>query len=113
MPSTAGLILATFLGTIARRVQVQLVGKQYPAGWNRVPGYALSVSAFLGGYLVCDHFIDRNRQLLNRRLLQLREQRAATDAFYEFDLKADHRYTAEKRTSKFYELLDKYGKDYK
>lgn len=62
---------------------------------------------------MCDHFIERNRQLLVRRLLQLREQRAQLDTFHEFDLEGDHRITAPKRTSKFFELMDKYGKDYK
>lgn len=113
MPSTAGLLLAAFLGSAARRIQVQIIGKTFPNGWARVPGYAFSVSAFIGGYLVGDHFIERNRELLQRRLTQLREQRAAVNAFHQFDLSADHRYTAEKRTTKFFELMDKYGQDYK
>lgn len=113
MPSAAGFILSTILGLSARRLQVQIVGKQFRAGWDRVPGYALSASAFVSAYLVCDHFIDSNRALLNRRLAQLREQRAEQDLFHDFDLSADHRLTAQKRTSRFYDLFDTYGKDYK
>lgn len=113
MPSAAGLIFSTFLGVVTRRVQVQLVGKQYPRSWDRLTGYALSVGVFVGGYAVADHFVERNRDLLGRRLHQLREQRAESALFHEFDLEADHRLTAPKRESRFYNLLDKYGSAYK
>ncbi|EEQ36176.1 hypothetical protein EJF18_10317 [Clavispora lusitaniae] len=113
MPSTAGLIFSTFLGVVTRRVQVQLVGKQYPRSWDRLTGYILSVGVFVGGYAVVDHFVERNRELLNRRLHQLRDQREQAAVFHEFDLEADHRITAPKRSSKFYDLLDKYGSAYK
>lgn len=113
MPTAAGFLLSTFLGAVTRRIQVQIVGKQYPRSWERLNGYALSISFFLGGYLIGDHFVERNRHLLQRRLLQLREQRAEANTFHQFDLEADHRYTAEKRHLRFYDLLDKYGKAYK
>ncbi|PSK35658.1 hypothetical protein C7M61_004447 [Candidozyma pseudohaemuli] len=113
MVTAAGVILSTVLGASARRLQVQLVGKQFGRSWDRVPGYVLSIGAFLGGYAICDHFVERNRHLLTRRLAQLREQRAQVDAFHEFDLEGDHRITASKRTSKFFELFDKYGQNYK
>lgn len=113
MPTAAGFILSTFLGAVTRRVQLNLVGRLPSGTLNSVGGYALSVSAFIGGYLVSDHFIERNRDLLGRRLTQLREQRAQAATFHEFDLEADHRITAAKRESKFFELLDKYGKSYK
>lgn len=113
MPSAAGFILSTFIGLSARRLQVQIVGKQLPNSWERVPGYALSVAAVTGAYLTCDYFIDVNRELLNRRLLQLREQRAEVAAFHEFDLDANHRLTADKREARFFNLFDRFGKDYK
>lgn len=113
MPSAAGLLLSSVLGAAARRLQVQIVGKQYSRSWSRLPGYALSMGAFVGGYLVCDHFIDRNRYLLSRRLEQLREQRAQSDAFHLEDLTKEHRITAEMRGSAFSGLIDKYGKNYK
>lgn len=113
MPTAAGFILSTFLGAVTRRVQLNLVGKPASKSWNGLTGYALSISAFVGGYLVSDHFIERNRALLGRRLSQLREQRAKAAEFHEFDLEADHRITAAKRESKFFDLLNKYGKEYK
>lgn len=113
MPTTAGFILSTILGLAARRIQVQIVGRRFAALWDRVPGYALLASAFIGGYLVCDHFIERNRALLGRRLAQLSAQRAELAAFHEFDLGADHRFTAQRRTSLFSNILDSFGKDYK
>lgn len=113
MPTAAGLIFSTFLGAVTRRVQLNIIGRETPRSWSNLTGYALSVSFFIGGYLVSDHFIERNRVLLGRRLSQLREQRAQAATFYEFDLDADHRITASKRESKFFELLDKYGKSYK
>lgn len=113
MVSAAGIIFTAILGASARRLQVQLVGKQFGRSWDRLNGYLLSVGVFIGGYYVCDHFVERNRHLLNRRLAQLREQRAQVDAFHEFDLEGDHRYTAQKRTSKLSELFDKFGASYK
>lgn len=113
MPSASGFILSTFLGLAARRLQIQIVGKPTVASWNSVQGYALSVSAFTTGYLICDHFVERNRELLKRRLIQLREQRAQVEAFHEFDLDAEHRLTAQMRTTKFFDLFEKLGQAYK
>ncbi|RLV87090.1 hypothetical protein JA9_000957 [Meyerozyma sp. JA9] len=112
MPTTAGLVFSTFLGLTARRLQVLIVGKEYARSWNRIPGYVYSVGLFVGGYAVADNLIDRNRQLLQRRLAVLREQRAQKEAFHEFDETADHRWTADKR-GRFFSLLDKYGAGYK
>ncbi|KAM9935382.1 hypothetical protein OXX80_005036 [Metschnikowia pulcherrima] len=113
MPAASGFILSTLLGLGARRMQIQIVGRPTTASWNSVQGYALSASAFVTGYLICDHFVERNRHLLKRRLLQLREQRAQVAVFHEFDLDAEHRLTAEKRTTRFFELFDKLGQAYK
>ncbi|EDK37551.1 hypothetical protein PGUG_01649 [Meyerozyma guilliermondii ATCC 6260] len=112
MPTTAGLVVSTFLGLTARRLQVLIVGKEYARSWNRIPGYVYSVGLFVGGYAVADNLIDNNRQLLQRRLAVLREQRAQKEAFHEFDETADHRWTADKR-GRFFHLLDKYGAGYK
>ncbi|OBA22275.1 hypothetical protein METBIDRAFT_86898 [Metschnikowia bicuspidata var. bicuspidata NRRL YB-4993] len=113
MPSASGFILSTVLGLAARRLQIQIVGKPTVASWNSVQGYALSVSAFTTGYLICEHFVERNRQLLTRRLLQLREQRSQLNSFQDFDLDAEHRLTAQMRTSRFFELFEKMGEAYK
>lgn len=112
MPTTAGLLLSTFLGLVTRRVQVLLVGKTFERSLNRVPGYVLSSGAFLGGYLFLDSYIENNRSLLERRLLVLREQRAQKDAFFQFGEEDDHRITAPTR-GRFFKLLDKYGASYK
>lgn len=113
MPGASGFILSTLLGLGARRMQIQIVGRPSVASWSSVQGYALSVSAFTTGYLICDYFVDRNRELLKRRLVQLREQRAQIDAFHEFDLDAEHRLTAQMRTSRFFDLFEKLGQAYK
>ncbi|GEQ66830.1 hypothetical protein JCM33374_g493 [Metschnikowia sp. JCM 33374] len=113
MPSAAGFILSTVLGLGARRLQLQIIGRPGSASWNSVQGYALSVSAFTTGYLICDHFVERNRHLLKRRLAQLREQRAQVDAFHDFDLDAEHRLTAQMRTTRFFDLFEKLGQAYK
>lgn len=112
MPTASGLVLSSLLGFAARRIQVQLIGKQYPRAWNRVPGYILSGGFFVSGYLVCDHFIQDNQKLLERRLNILREQRAKKDIFYEFEEQESTRLTPETR-SVFFKLLDKYGAPYK
>ncbi|KAK6464919.1 hypothetical protein DFJ63DRAFT_334455 [Scheffersomyces coipomensis] len=112
MPSASGLLFATFLGSATRRLQVQLVGKTYPRGWDRVPGYILSSGLFIGGYLVFDSYIQSNRKLLDRRLAILREQRAVKDVFYEFEEEPDHRQTADK-SGRFFRLFDKFGAPYK
>lgn len=66
----------------------------------------------MSGYLVCDHFIQDNQKLLERRLNILREQRAKKDIFYEFEEQESTRLTPETR-SVFFKLLDKYGAPYK
>lgn len=101
------------MGIASRRIQLNIVGRSPSRTVDSALGYALSISAFVGGYVICDHFIERNRGLLGRRLEQLREQRSQVAAFHEFDLEADHRITAAKRESKFFDLLDKYVTDYK
>lgn len=113
MPSTAGFILSSVLGAMARRMQVQIVGKQQPNEWARVPAYIYSAGAFIGGYLILDQFIDGNRQLLQRRLQQLRQQREETSVFQEFDVNEDPRLTADRRSGYLFRLLDKFGQPYK
>lgn len=108
----AGLLLSGFLGLVTRRMQVLIIGKEYPRSWNRVPGYALSVGAFVGGYLIFSSITENNRQLLDRRLTILREQRAQKDAFHEFKDEPDHRFVAEKR-GRFFRLLDQFTATYK
>ncbi|ABN66632.1 predicted protein [Scheffersomyces stipitis CBS 6054] len=112
MPSTAGFILSGLLGAATRRVQVQLIGKNYPRSLDRVTGYVLSSALFVGGYYIFDGYVDNNRKLLQRRLAVLREQRAVKDAFFEFEEEPDHRITADKR-GRFFSLFDKYGASYK
>ncbi|KAK6454145.1 uncharacterized protein RJT20DRAFT_130176 [Scheffersomyces xylosifermentans] len=112
MPSTAGFLLSGLLGAAARRFQVQLVGKNYGRSWDRVTGYVLSSTVFVGGYYIFDGYIENNRKLLERRLAILREQRALKDAFYEFEEVPDHRMTADKR-GRFFSLFDRFGAPYK
>lgn len=112
MATTAGLVFSTFLGLTARRLQVLIVGKEYARSFQRVPGYVYSVGLFVGGYYLASQVVDNNRQLLQRRLAVLREQRAQKDAFHEFDDTEDQRWTAGKRNHIF-GLLDKYGAGYK
>lgn len=113
MPSAAGFILSSVLGVMARRMQVQIVGKQLPNEWARVPGYLYSTGFFIGGYLVLDQFIDGNRQLLDRRLQQLRQQREEASVFHEFDVSEDPRITADRRSGYVFKLMDKFGQSYK
>lgn len=112
MVSAAGFLFSALLGASARRLQVQLVGKSYPRSLDRVPGYILSSGVFVGAYYVLDQYAEGNKQLLARRLLVLREQRAKKDAFYEFEYEPDHRLIPEKR-GRFFTLLDKFGASYK
>lgn len=111
MVSAAGILLSTALGASVRRLQIAIIHKKLPG--NQWAGYLLSIGAFVGAYTILDGYVDGNRSLLKRRLAQLREQRAQTDAFFEFDLEEDDRLTAPKRSGKFFRLLDTYGKDYK
>lgn len=113
MVSAAGLILSSVLGGLARRIQVQIINRPAANGFSRVPGYLYSTGFFIGGYLVLDSFIDRNRELLNRRLEALREQRAQDSVFYELDPETDPRVTAAKRSGVLFRLLDKFGQPYK
>lgn len=106
--SPAGLLVSGFLGLITRRMQVLIIGKEYPRSFNRVPGYLYSVGAFVGGYLIFSNIVENNRELLDRRLSILREQRALKDAFHEFKEEPDHRFTAEKR-GRFFKLMDKFS----
>lgn len=112
MPTATGLLLSTALGSLARKLQVSLIGKTYPRGINRVFGYALSSGAFIGGYLVFDYYSENNKQLLQRRLAVLREQRAQKAIFYEFESEPEHILNAEQRGS-FFRLIDTYGAPYK
>lgn len=112
MVTASGLLFSTILGAAARRLQVQLVGKTYARSFNRVPGYALSIGAFIGGYYVIDQYVEHNKTLLERRLLVLREQRAKKAAFYEFEDQEDHRMT-KKLSGRWLGLLDKYVTAYK
>ncbi|CCE79416.1 Piso0_001477 [Millerozyma farinosa CBS 7064] len=105
--TSAGLLLSAFLGGVARRLQVSIIGKEYPRSWNRVPGYLYSIGFFTGGYLIFSQIIDNNRKMLDRRLQVLREQRAQEQIFHEFsDEEDDHRFTADKRGGLF-RILDK------
>lgn len=109
---TSGLLFSGFLGIFCRRLQVVLVGKEYPRSWNRLPGYLYSVGFFLGAYYVGAKIIENNRQLLDRRLVVLREQRAQVDAFHQFDEKDSKRFTPEKRSG-FFNLMDRISQPYK
>ncbi|ODV67856.1 hypothetical protein HYPBUDRAFT_152615 [Hyphopichia burtonii NRRL Y-1933] len=113
MVSAAGLIMSSALGAVTRRMQVQLIGKSFPASWSRVPGYAYSIGFFVGGYLISDYYIDKSRELLNRRLQVLREQRAQDDIFHELDTQVDNRFTSQKRVGLLSSYFDKYGQPYK
>ncbi|CUM51147.1 uncharacterized protein AC631_02169 [Debaryomyces fabryi] len=106
--SPAGILVSGFLGLITRRMQVLIVGKEYPRSFNRVPGYLYSVGAFVGGYLIFSNIVENNRELLDRRLTILREQRALKDAFHEFKEEPDHRFISEKR-GRFFKLMDKFS----
>lgn len=112
MPTVSGLFISACFGAAARGLQVRIIGKKYPPSWNRLVGYGLSLGAFVGGYLVCEHFTLKNSELLKRRLSQLREQRAQSDSFHEYDQLTDYRVTP-KRRELFFELLDSYGQKYK
>lgn len=104
----AGLLVSGFLGLVTRRMQVLIVGKEYPRSINRVPGYLYSVGVFVGGYFIFSNIVENNRELLDRRLTILREQRTLKDAFHEFLEEPDHRFIAEKR-GKFFKLMDKFS----
>lgn len=112
MPTTAGILLSTLLGSLARKMQVSLIGKTYPLGINRLYGYVVSSGVFIGGYLIFDHYTENNKQLLQRRLAVLREQRAQKAVFHEFENEPDHILNAENRGS-FFRLMDKFGAPYK
>lgn len=113
MVTTAGFLLSGGLGLLTRRLQVSLIGKVFPTSYNRVLGYGLSSGFFMGGYYFLSGVVDRNRQLLDRRLDVLREQRAKQELFNEFTQDEDHRITANKREGRFFRLFDKYGAPYK
>lgn len=113
MPSFSGLAISAALGAAARGLQVRIIGKKYPPSWDRLVGYGLSVGAFVGGYLVVEQFTLRNSETLKRRLAQLREQRAQSDAFHQYDHDAEYRLTAQQKSKFFWDLVDTYGKDYK
>lgn len=113
MVSAAGLLLSTSLGAAARKLQVELVNRSFGTTATRVNGYLLSIGAFVGTYLVLDKYVDNNRSLLKRRLLQLREQRAQTDAFLDLSDKEDERMTASERSGKFFRMFEHYGQGFK
>ncbi|EGW30256.1 uncharacterized protein SPAPADRAFT_63101 [Spathaspora passalidarum NRRL Y-27907] len=85
MPSLSGFLVSSFLGAAARKLQVEIIGKVYPRSFNRVIPYLLSIGVFTGGYLAIDSILERNNELLQRRLAVLREQRALTDKFFDFE----------------------------
>lgn len=113
MVTVGGFILSGGLGLLTRRLQVSLIGKTYPKSYNRLIGYGLSSGLFVGSYYFISGIIERNRQLLERRLDVLREQRAKQELFNEFTKDDDHRITASKREGRFFRLFDKYGAPYK
>lgn len=109
MPTTAGFVLSALFGAAARALQVRIIGRKYPPSLDRLVGYGLSIGFFMGGYMVCERVTTRNSKLLKRRLTQLREQRAQTDAFFQYDQKYDPRSTAETKQNLFWNLIDSYG----
>ncbi|RLV89492.1 hypothetical protein JA1_005138 [Spathaspora sp. JA1] len=88
MPSVAGLLFSSFLGASARKLQVEIIGKEYPRSFSRVVPYLLSMGFFTGSYLLLDGVLEENNKLLQRRLLVLREQRELTDKFFDFETQA-------------------------
>lgn len=66
----------------------------------------------IGLYLVGESYVVSNRQLLQRRLAILREQRAKRDIFNEFEDETSVKLTPEDR-SLFFKLLDQYSAPYK
>lgn len=110
MPTVSGLALSVIFGAAARGFQVRLIGKKYSSSLDRLVGYGLSMGAFVGGYLVCEHFTQRNSQVLKRRLAQLREQRAQSDTFHQFDQEKEYRMTAQRKGKFFWDLIDSFGK---
>ena len=109
MPTVSGLALSLIMGAAARGLQVRLIGKKYSSRDSLV-GYGLSMGAFVGGYLVCEHFTQRNSQVLKRRLAQLRDQRAQSDTFHQFHQEKDYRMTAQRKSKFFWDLIDSFGK---
>lgn len=113
MVTLGGFILAGGFGMLARRLQISIIGIGPSRAIDQVTGYALSTGLFVGSYYYFSGVIDSNRQLLQRRLEVLREQRAKQELFNEFTKDEDHRITADKRQGRFFELFDKFGAKYK
>ncbi|EGV61676.1 hypothetical protein PSN45_000360 [Yamadazyma tenuis] len=113
MVTLSGFILSGGLGLVARRLQLSIIGRVPTGGYKQITGYAASGAIFMGSYYFFNGVVDNNRQLLNRRLDVLREQRAKQELFNEFTQAEDHRITADKRQGRFFSLFDKYGAKYK
>ncbi|CAH6720075.1 hypothetical protein CLIB1444_03S03840 [[Candida] jaroonii] len=113
MVTIGGFILSGSLGLLARRIQVSLIGKTFPFSYQRLVGYGLSSGFFMTSYYFFSGVVDGNRELLDRRLQVLREQRAKVEAFSELTELGDQRATAPAMQGRFFKLLDKYGAPYK
>lgn len=113
MVTVSGFIISGGMGLATRKLQISLIGRSPSTGYKQIYGYAASSALFMGAYYFFNGVVDNNRQLLNRRLEVLREQRANQELFNEFTKDEDHRMTAAKREGRFFELFEKFGNKYK
>ncbi|KAI3405173.1 hypothetical protein KGF56_002011 [Candida oxycetoniae] len=112
MPTTGGFAFSLVTGAAIRLFQVGLSGSPSKLS-QKVIGYATAMSITSAiYYFIYDPQMTHSRELLERRLIMLREQRQRKeDLVSTKDLK-NRLFTSNDR-GKFFQLFEQYGQPYK
>ncbi|CAK9440219.1 uncharacterized protein LODBEIA_P43190 [Lodderomyces beijingensis] len=112
MPTASGFLGSLALGAAMRVFQTALGGS--PAKLTqKVTGYGVMMSLTASFYyFIYDPSMTRNQELLQRRLVSLREQREKKERLLSVDDQEDRIFTARDR-GRFFKLFEKYSQPYK
>ncbi|KAI5956762.1 hypothetical protein KGF54_000379 [Candida jiufengensis] len=113
MPTTGGFIFALTSGAAIRLFQTGLSGSP-PKLSQKLIGYGSTMTITgLFYYFIIDPSIQSNRELLVRRLTQLREQRSKRNAIVEGIEHDEDRLFSSNKRGRFFTLFDKYSQPYR
>lgn len=112
MPTAGGFAFSLASGAAIRLFQTGLSGAP-PKLTQKLIGYG-TMMTLTGSlyYFILDPQIETNRELLNRRLAALREQRERKQDLVNFEDQELRLFTA-KDKGRFFRLFDKYSQPYK
>ncbi|CAI5760814.1 unnamed protein product [Candida verbasci] len=113
MPTISGLLYSALLGTSARFIQTGVSGS--PSKFtSKLAGYGIFISTSIGIYIFgIEPQLQHTSNLLQRRLLQLRDQRQEQIEFYDDLNKNDDRIFKPQDRGWFFRYYDSWSQPFK